>query len=121
MGAGAAPLVQPVRLVGGADVRRVRRVGLRRHGNRRSRNPGTSVAYARALVRLVEAGPPHTCVRFSARGPSLLTRVRRLLQPLPGVRPAADTAVIPALLIALPWRSTWFVPSRSQAVSGGRS
>ncbi len=85
--------------------------------------PGTStsVAYARALLRLVEAGPPTPAFGFSARGPSLSTRVRRLLQP----RPASDP-LRTRLARHRPCDRTPGVPpgssrAGSQAVSGGRS
>ncbi len=64
-------------------------------------DPSAGAAYARALVGLVEATNRRPSFGFSARGSSLATRMRRLLQPRPASEPMRTRLIVMGLLIAL--------------------
>ena len=63
--------------------------------------PTAGAAYARVLLQLVEAGHRRPSFGFSARGSSLATRVRRLLQPRPAGEPMRIRLIVLGVLLVL--------------------
>ncbi|HKI38872.1 MAG TPA: M56 family metallopeptidase, partial [Mycobacterium sp.] len=64
-------------------------------------DPSAGTAYARTLLQLVEASNRRPSFGFSARGSSLATRMRRLLQPRPASEPISTRLIVMGVLIAL--------------------